>query len=62
MNRKEKKRSTMDGRWMRAVVVVWLTWIAVARVQAVDEYCTRTRESIRCVYKNTSQVRRRFFR
>lgn len=46
----------MDGRWMRAVVVVWLTWIAVARVQAVDEYCTRTRESIRCVYKNTSQT------
>ncbi|XP_037796870.1 uncharacterized protein LOC119592120 [Penaeus monodon] len=46
----------MDGRWVKEFVVVWLTWTAVARAQAADEYCTRMRESIQCVYKNTSQT------
>ncbi|XP_063597503.1 uncharacterized protein LOC134774115 [Penaeus indicus] len=46
----------MDGRWVKGFVAVWLTWIAVTRVQAADEYCTRMNESIRCVYKNTSQT------
>lgn len=51
----------MDGRWVKEFVVVWLTWTAVARAQAADEYCTRMRESIQCVYKNTSQVRSLLF-